>query len=236
MTQTSGASRGLVREADSVAGLFVDDVTITRGNSRVILGLSLEVPPGRAVAVIGPSGSGKSTLLSAIAGLIGLTSGQIIHRGKVVSTLGRRHRRLWRLRECGFVFQFGDLVPELTLRDNAELPGRLLGLETALVRKTVERLTTAAGLGDVVDQLPSQVSGGQMQRGAVVRALAHGPELVLADEPTGALDQLNSVAVTRMLVDACHANHTTLVVGTHDRSVWQELDEVYEMRDGQLIR
>lgn len=214
--------------------LSLVNLVVGHGDVTVLRGVNLVLDRGEAIALVGPSGSGKSTLLHAVAGLVPLSSGEVNVDGMRVSGFNDRARRAWRLQSCGLVFQFGELVPEMTLRENAEFPGRLLGRDPVVVRESVDDLLNRVGLTDVADRVAAQVSGGQMQRGAIVRALAHQPALVLADEPTGALDEANSGAVLQMLIDLCADQGANLIVATHDTVVQERLARVVRLSEGRL--
>ncbi|GAA2884268.1 ABC transporter ATP-binding protein [Streptosporangium fragile] len=195
-------------------------------------GVSLKIGAGEIVAITGPSGSGKSTLLHCLAGIIRPDSGEVLFGGERIDTLGETERTDLRRRSFGVVFQFGQLVPELTAAENVALPllfdrhGRRESLRAA--RSWLERLDVA----DCADQRPGELSGGQSQRIAVARALVAGPRVVFADEPTGALDSLAGERVMDELVGMARADGTTLVIVTHDNRVAAYADREIMLRDG----
>lgn len=199
--------------------------------AHTILGpLDVSIAAGSRVALVGPSGSGKTTLLHLLAGVLQPTKGAIDFDGRSFSDLGQDSRARIRLERFGLVFQFAELVPELTLVENIELPSRIMGrrVDRQRVSATLEHLDILP----LADQLPSQVSGGERQRAAVARAILHRPAVILADEPTGALDQANGERVLALLLDASRQSGATLVVVTHDQQVARQLDERIELHDG----
>ncbi|MEU7829028.1 ABC transporter ATP-binding protein [Nonomuraea sp. NPDC049129] len=197
-------------------------------------GVSLEIGAGEIVAITGPSGSGKSTLLHCLAGIIRPESGEVLFDGKRIDTLGENDRTNLRRQNFGVVFQFGQLVPELTATENVALPllfdrhGRQESLNTA--RSWLERLNAA----DCGDQRPGTLSGGQIQRVAMARALVTGPRVVFADEPTGALDSLAGEQLMDELTRTARADGITLVIVTHDNRVAAYADRELVLRDGEL--
>lgn len=223
--------------ADPTSALSMSAVVRTYGGGqntvRALQGVSATVNAGTFVAVMGPSGSGKSTFLNCAAGLDRPTSGQILIAGTPIERMPER--RLSRLRRdrLGFVFQSYNLLPALTVQDNITLPLRMAGkpVDRAWANEIVERV----GIGDRLTQRPDQLSGGQQQRVAIARALITRPDLVCADEPTGALDSRTAADVLRLLrhvVDAC--GQTVLMV-THDPLAAAMADRVLFLADGQLV-
>jgi putative ABC transport system ATP-binding protein len=204
------------------------------GAEKVLKGVSIDITAGEVVALMGPSGSGKSTLLHVLAGLLRPSSGEVWLRGTRVDTLGEHARAQARLRDLGFVFQFGDLVPELTVVENVELPLRLLGTSRVKARRRATDLLGLLGIAELGSRRLHEVSGGQAQRAAVARALVHEPAVVLADEPTGALDTVAGEQVLEALVGASKETGAAVLLVTHEMSVaaWAERD--VQMRDGGL--
>ena len=201
----------------------------------VLSDLSLTVAPGEVVALVGPSGSGKSTLLNVIAGIDRPSAGTITVDGQVVSGLAERERTLFRRRHIGFVFQFFNLLPTLTVEENVLLPLELVGQGGAAARAQVQRLLAAVGLADRAGAFPDRLSGGEQQRVAVARALAHQPGLVLADEPTGALDGQTGQTVLELLLSLARDGRRSVLLVTHSREVARAADRVLVLDSGRLL-
>lgn len=196
--------------------------------------VSFTVMPGESIAIVGPSGCGKSTLLGLIGALDVPTTGRITVEGREVSSLPERERTELRRRSFGFVFQSDNLHPFLTVSENVALQLSLAGLADGNGRS--RDLLEALGLGDQLDKLPDQLSGGQRQRVGIARALVHRPRLILADEPTGALDADTSSSVVDTLLAAGGESGATLVVVTHDKAVGDRMDRTLALRDGRLVQ
>jgi putative ABC transport system ATP-binding protein len=216
--------------------LAANDVHLSYGDTVALRGASLELTSGEHVALMGPSGSGKSSLLHCLAGIIRPDSGEVTLEGTRVDTLSERVRSRLRLERMGVVFQFGDLVPELTLVENVMLPLQLLGRKKREARLTAMDLLAALDIDDVAGKRTGAVSGGQAQRAAVARALVHRPAIVLADEPTGSLDTVTAEVVLDAMVSLSTQLGAALLVITHDNLVAAHLDRHVEMRDGVVTR
>lgn len=214
-----------------VVGLSMEYPTPT-GQVSVLDDVTLTVDPGRSLAIVGPSGCGKSTLLGILGGLELPTGGEVRVGDSVVSAMPDQDRAALRRRAFGFVFQADNLQPFLTVSENVGLQAVLAGLADEPAHR--QALLDALDVGALGHRFPDQLSGGQRQRVAVARALVHGPSVVLADEPTGALDTASSDRVVELLLRLHRANGTTLVVVTHDRTVADRMDVVVEMRDGRV--
>ncbi len=195
--------------------------------------VSLDILPGEFLSVMGPSGSGKSTLLNMIGALDRPTSGEIFLRGTPLDQNINLNRV--RAREIGFVFQTYYLLPNLTAEENVQIP--MFEGERALDQRTAEaqRLLELVGLADRMDHRPSQLSIGQRQRVAIARALANGPALILADEPTGALDSKSGNEVMDLLSELNHQHGTTLIVVTHDQGVADRANKIIHLLDGRIV-
>ncbi|MEU0677933.1 ABC transporter ATP-binding protein [Streptomyces sp. NPDC006172] len=212
--------------------LTARDLRKTYGQTHALDGAGFSIHPGEVVAIMGPSGSGKSTLLHCLAGILPPDSGSITYNGREVTTMSDGRRSALRRSEFGFVFQFGQLVPELTCVENVALPLRLNGSS----RKEAER----AALGwmerlevdDLKGKRPGEVSGGQGQRVAVARALVTNPRVVFADEPTGALDSYNGERVMELLTQAARSTNAAVVLVTHEARVAAFSDREVVVRDG----
>jgi putative ABC transport system ATP-binding protein len=177
--------------------------------------VSMRVAPGEAVAILGPSGSGKSTLLNLIAGLDKPTTGTVLVDGVRVDTLSEAASAKYRRAKVGLVFQFFNLLDDLTVADNVLLPAQLAGMSAGRARKRADELLGVLGVARLAGAYPGRLSGGERQRVAVARALMNRPALLLADEPTGALDTASGEEVRTLLADL-HADGQTIVLVTHD--------------------
>lgn len=203
------------------------------GAVQAIRGIDLVVRRGEFVAVMGPSGSGKSTLLHLLGGLEQATRGKIWLDGQRVDELGQAGWAVLRRRRIGFVFQFFNLVSNLTVADNIELPALMAGVTRREARERRERLLADLGLSAKAGFAPARLSGGEQQRVALARALAHQPCLLLADEPTGNLDSGNSADVMRLL-GRTHARGQAILLVTHNARVASMADRVVSLFDGMI--
>lgn len=187
------------------------------------------------MALMGPSGSGKSTLLHCLSGVLVPDSGQIELVGRPLAEMSEAERSDFRLRHVGMVFQFGGLVPELTLAENVMLPLQLVDTKTRLARARADELLDALGIGELGGHVAGTVSGGQAQRAAVARALAHRPAVLLADEPTGALDTVTAEVVLDQLLALAGEMDTAVVIVTHDNRVAAHCDRIVTITDGRIL-
>lgn len=210
-------------------------LSLSYGATPALNDVNLTIDTGSSIALMGASGSGKSSLLHCLAGVLVPDQGRVVIDGIDLTDLSDQERSRLRLERMGVVFQFGDLVPELTIVENVMLPLQLLGVRTAAARTTALAALDQLGVAGLADSRTGAVSGGQAQRAAVARALVHEPRIVLADEPTGALDSVNAEAVLDALVDLTRRAGTTLVVVTHDNLVASHLDTLVTMRDGAIL-
>ena len=202
------------------------------GPTPALLDADMTVYAGEVVAVMGPSGSGKSTLLHCLAGIVPPDQGTVHYAGTEIGRLSDTDRSALRRADFGFVFQFGQLVPELTCLENAALPLRLGGVSRRAAEKEAAEWLGRLEVADVAGKRPGEISGGQGQRVAVARALMHGPKVVFADEPTGALDSLNGERVMTLLVRASRESGAAVVVVTHEPRVAAYCDREVIVRDG----
>ncbi|ROO88647.1 putative ABC transport system ATP-binding protein [Actinocorallia herbida] len=204
------------------------------GPTEALRGVDLDVRRGEVLAVMGPSGSGKSTLLHCLAGVLVPDSGTVEVAGRSVSGLGEAARSRLRLTEFGFVFQFGQLLPELTAADNVGLPLLLNGTPRARARTAAGAALARLGLQDAGEKHPTELSGGQAQRVAIARALITRPKVLFADEPTGSLDSLAAENVLTAMLDLVREDGTTVVLITHDPRTAAYADREVIVRDGRI--
>jgi putative ABC transport system ATP-binding protein len=200
---------------DDVIGLSAVTKNYDGGDVRALGPVNLTVRRGEALAIVGPSGSGKSTMLNLLAGLDRPSAGQVLVAGTRVDQLGERAAARFRLRHIGFVFQFFNLLDDLTVLDNVLLPARLAGMDRAKARHRASELLDVLDIAGHARAYPGRLSGGERQRVAVARALVNKPSLLLADEPTGALDTASGIDVRNLLIELHQQGQTVLLV-THD--------------------
>jgi putative ABC transport system ATP-binding protein len=212
--------------------LVATDLHKSYGPTAALVGASVAIEEGEIVAVMGPSGSGKSTLLHCLAGIVPPGSGTVVYKGADIARMSDVDRSALRRTEFGFVFQFGQLVPELTCVENVALPLRLHGVRRREAERRARSWLAQLEVEDVTDKLPGTVSGGQGQRVAVARALVTEPRVVFADEPTGALDSLNGEKVLRLLTAAARESGAAIVLVTHEPRVAAYADREVVVRDG----
>lgn len=198
----------------------------------VLTGLNLQVNAGECVALLGRSGSGKSTLLNLMAGIDLPDSGEILIQGQNLTRLAEKQRTLFRRRHIGFVYQFFNLIATLTAAENIALPLELNAFSEAQIEKRVTELLRQVGLEDRATAFPDQLSGGEQQRIAIARALAHRPALILADEPTGNLDAVTGDTILQLLTELSRSNEQTLIMVTHNREVANAADRVATLEQG----
>lgn len=200
----------------------------------VLRGVDLAVAPGEIVALLGPSGSGKSTLLQAVGLLEGGFGGEIDIAGVDASSLSADERTVLRRDRIGFVYQFHHLLPDFTALENVVLPQLVAGTERGAAVDRARELLTALGLAERLDHRPSQLSGGEQQRVAVARALANRPALVLADEPTGNLDERTSDRVLEQFLELVRGTGSAALVATHNERLAARMDRVVRLHNGLL--
>lgn len=204
------------------------------GGFTALHGIDLNVQPGEFVAVVGKSGSGKTTLLNVLAGIDRPSDGEIAVGGELVHSLSESQLAEWRGRTIGLVFQFFQLLPTLTVAENVMLPMDFANIIPARERRArAVALLDRVGIGDQADKLPANLSGGQQQRAAIARALANDPPILLADEPTGNLDEQTRTSVLE-LFDALNAEGRTVIVVTHERDIGRYADRLVTLVDGRI--
>ncbi|GAA3350167.1 ABC transporter ATP-binding protein [Amorphoplanes nipponensis] len=204
------------------------------GPTPALRGLDISVAAGEIVAVTGPSGCGKSTLLHCLAGILRTDAGEVRYRDQDIGLWSEAARSRLRRTDFGVLFQFGQLVPELTAAENVALPLLLAGSGRREARKSATLWLGRFGVGDLADQLPGAMSGGQQQRCAVARALVTEPRVLFADEPTGALDVLTGEQVLTEIVHVAREQGTSVVLVTHEPRIAAYADREVALRDGVL--
>ena len=205
------------------------------GQTEVLHGVSLDVKQGEVLAIMGPSGSGKSTLLHSLAAIIPVDSGEIVFGGHNIGKFSDNKRSILRRTAFGFVFQFSQLVPELSVIDNVALPLLLNGVSRNKAYAEAKRWLEAVGLSDKHDSTPGEISGGQAQRVAIARAMVAQPKILFADEPTGSLDSLNSEHVMELFIKTAKDNGTTVIMVTHEPTIAAYADREIVVRDGIIV-
>lgn len=213
------------------ATLAAQNLVKNYGTVRALAGVSIEIPTGQSLAIMGPSGSGKSTLLHCLSGILAPDAGSVALGTIGISALSDAERSNLRLARFGFVFQDGQLLPELPARENVALPLFLQGIDRVNALASADGWLRRLGLGGLESRRPGEMSGGQAQRVAVARAMVTNPDVVFADEPTGALDQPTGHEVMQILTTTAKMNGTTLVLVTHDAGVARWCERLVEIRD-----
>lgn len=216
------------------AALTVRNLTAGYGSTVAVADVSMQLGRAETVAIVGASGSGKTTLLLCVAGLLRPSSGEVLLGGEDLWSLTRAKRDEVRRQNVGYVAQFSDLVPELSNVENVALPVRLAGRSARESRQAAQERLDQFGIGHLGARYPHEVSGGEMQRVAIARALAHRPRVVIADEPTGALDEENGQLVLASLVQTARSLGTAVLVVTHDAVIAAGVGTVLRMREGRL--
>lgn len=235
----------LVVQADNITNLDFRPIAIKVTNVikkykvgkqiiRAIDDVSVDIHEGEFVALVGPSGSGKSTLLHLLGGLDKPTSGEIVVGGKNVSSMNDRQLSKFRNQTIGFVFQSFYLQPFLTLRRNIEVASMPQRMGRAERKLRIESLARQVGLYDRLSHRPHELSGGQIQRAAIARALLNRPAIILADEPTGNLDSANSRDIISLFQQIREQYHATIIIATHDNEIAAQADRVIALKDGRL--
>jgi putative ABC transport system ATP-binding protein len=220
----ASVSRGILIEARGIYKAF--------GQTPALRGANVTVRQGEIFAIMGPSGSGKSTLLHCLAGIFTPDKGDVLFDGLVVNAMSEADRTTLRRTAFGFVFQFGQLVPELTAADNVALPLLLNRTKRKVAYKTADTWLHKLGIGDKGGRRTGELSGGEAQRVAVARALALAPKVIFADEPTGSLDSLASEKVMDLLTGLAREQGATVVIVTHDARIAAYAERVATVRDG----
>lgn len=213
----------------------VNDIRKSFGALEVLRGVSLRVDRGEIVSIVGPSGAGKSTLLQIIGSLERPDSGTVAIDGHDISALGSNDLAAFRNRHIGFVFQLHRLLPEFSLAENVALPAMIAGESHSEAMRRARRLIADLGLSARADHRPAQLSGGECQRAAVARALINNPSVILADEPSGALDSHNRAELHRLFFDLRRDLGQTFLIVTHDETLAAASDRTIRMADGSIL-
>lgn len=212
----------------------VKDVTKSFDRLQVLKGIDLTVERGEIISIVGPSGAGKTTLLQIMGSLDRPDSGTVSYDGTDIFSMSEKQKARFRNANIGFVFQFHQLLPEFTIAENVAMPALIGGMSRSKALARAKELLDYLGLGDRISHKPSQLSGGERQRGAVARALANSPDVVLADEPSGSLDSVNRQELHRLFFDLRRDMGQTFVIVTHDESLAAMADRTVAMHDGKI--
>ena len=212
---------------------FLIDQSGSRIN--VLNNLNLSIETGTTVALTGPSGSGKSTLLNLISGIDDISSGSIIINDQMINDLSQNELCNFRNQNIGMVFQFFNLINDLTVIENISLPLLMRGINKKSIMKTVGNLIDSIGLRDRASYTTNLLSGGEAQRVAIARALVTKPSIILADEPTGNLDKKNTTNIIDILIQLCKENKSTLIMVTHDNDLLTKFDKTYTIESGKIL-
>jgi putative ABC transport system ATP-binding protein len=204
------------------------------GVHRVLDGVDASIDAGEVVAIVGRSGSGKSTLLNIVSGIDRADSGEVVIGDQVVTSMQEPERTLFRRVQLGFVYQFFNLISSLDVEENVRLALELNGIRGAAARRRSAAILAEVGLGDRLHSAVDRLSGGEQQRVAIARALAHEPAVLLADEPTGNLDEETAAQVLRVLLASSKSRGTTLIIVTHDAWLAHSADRILELHEGKL--
>ena len=203
---------------------IMGDITIEAAR-----GMSFEIEKGELAIIVGPSGSGKTTILNILGGMDTCDEGRIVVDGKEIQNYNRKQLMQYRRQDIGFVFQFYNLIPNLTASENVELAAQI-SKDFIPAAKILQEV----GLGERLENFPAQLSGGEQQRVSIARALAKNPKLLLCDEPTGALDYNTGKMILKLLQDTCHEQGMTVIIVTHNTAITPMADRVIHMRNGEV--
>ena len=212
---------------------FLLDQSESRIN--VLNSINLSIETGTTVALTGPSGSGKSTLLNLISGIEDASSGSIIINDQMINDLSQNELCNFRNKNIGMIFQFFNLINDLTVIENISLPLLMRGVNKKSILKTVDSLIDSIGLTDRASYTTNLLSGGEAQRVAIARALVTKPSIILADEPTGNLDKRNTTNIINILIQLCKENRSTLIMVTHDNDLLTKFDQTYTIESGKIL-
>lgn len=220
--------------ADIIQLKNINKIYGTQVKTQVLHDLSLDIKEGSFTSIIGQSGSGKSTLLNIVGTLDKPSSGEVIINGKRTDTMGKNELADLRNKTIGFIFQFHYLLPEFTALENVLLPNNIMASSTKETKDRAKELMQLVGLEKVMNNLSTNMSGGQQQRTAIARALMNNPRIILADEPTGNLDSDSTENIYNLMRDINRKFGTTFVIITHDRRIAEKADRIVEIKDGRI--
>ncbi|MBR4648723.1 MAG: ABC transporter ATP-binding protein [Bacteroidaceae bacterium] len=215
--------------------ISITDITKSFGDLEVLKGISLTIEKGEVVSIVGPSGAGKTTLLQIMGLLDKPSSGEVLIDGRNVTNLKARELAKVRNTQIGFVFQFHQLLPEFTARENVMIPALIAGTGRREAGRRADELLTFMGLSDRADHKPRQLSGGECQRVAVARALVNNPSIILADEPSGSLDSQNKAELHQLFFDLRDKMGQTFIIVTHDEQLAAITDRTIHLKDGKIV-
>ena len=215
--------------------ISITDITKSFGDLEVLKGISLTIEKGEVVSIVGPSGAGQTTLLQIMGLLDRPSSGEVLIDGRNVTNLKARELAKVRNTQIGFVFQFHQLLPEFTARENVMIPALIAGTGRREAGRRADELLTFMGLSDRADHKPRQLSGGECQRVAVARALVNNPSIILADEPSGSLDSQNKAELHQLFFDLRDKMGQTFIIVTHDEQLAAITDRTIHLKDGIII-
>jgi ABC-type lipoprotein export system ATPase subunit len=207
-----------------------------RGRVQAISDVSFSAGPGITIAFVGKSGSGKTTLLNCIGGLLRPDAGTVSYFGSQINLFNRKEMALFQRQKLGFIFQYGNLLSYYTVYDNISFPLILNGMDKKKRERHVKYLLDRIGMTGLEKALPNELSGGEAQRVAAARAIAHSPQMLLADEPTASLDSETGKNLMELFFEMARENHCTLLLSTHDPELLHLCDQSFYMRDGKLIK
>ena len=215
--------------------ISITDITKSFGDLEVLKGISLTIEKGEVVSIVGPSGAGKTTLLQIMGLLDRPSSGEVLIDGRNVTNLKARELAKVRNTQIGFVFQFHQLLPEFTARENVMIPALIAGTGRREAGRRADELLTFMGLSDRADHKPRQLRGGECQRVAVARALVNNPSIILADEPSGSLDSQNKAELHQLFFDLRDKMGQTFIIVTHDEQLAAITDRTIHLKDGIIV-
>lgn len=224
----------LPKRGDAQVALSARGLDVSFGQTHALRGVDLDIAAGEVLAVMGPSGSGKSTLLHVLAGVLVPDAGTVVYGHREITALDEAERSRLRLNEFGFVFQFGQLLPDLSAVDNVTIPMLLAGMSRKEAIVKAREQLSMLGLAEHEQKLPTEMSGGEAQRVAIARALVMRPQILFADEPTGSLDSLAAERAMEALTESARAIGTSVVVITHDPRTAAYADREVIVRDGRI--